>query len=135
MTLDFSPLEHAAARLAEGLARHQGEPADAQLRDGLMQRFEFTYDLAPKMLRRQLEATADTPDVIDRMSFPELIRTGFEGGFLAQGWPAWETYRKMRNMTSHTYSEARARDVVAAIPDFLVEVRYLIERLAEAAKG
>jgi predicted ATPase len=32
---------NAVARLREGLARHQGEPADEHLRDGLIQRFEF----------------------------------------------------------------------------------------------
>jgi hypothetical protein len=32
------------------------------VRDGVIQRFEFTYDLSTKMLRRALEAAADVPD-------------------------------------------------------------------------
>lgn len=42
MTLDPSPLARAVARLREGLERYQRTPADEQIRDGLIQRFEFT---------------------------------------------------------------------------------------------
>jgi hypothetical protein len=45
-------LVNAIDRLREGLVRHTGEPADDQLRDGLIQRFEFTYELCHRMLRR-----------------------------------------------------------------------------------
>jgi len=40
--LDISPLVNAVERLREGLERHRREPDDDQLRDGLIQRFEFT---------------------------------------------------------------------------------------------
>lgn len=131
MALDFTSLERAVARLSEGLLRHRAEPADEQLRDGLIQRFEFTYDLSHKMLRRALEAAAAIPAEIDQMSFPTLVRTGYEQGLLEQGWPAWEAYRKMRNITSHTYDEAQASAVVAMIPEFLDEARFLVGRLSD----
>jgi nucleotidyltransferase substrate binding protein (TIGR01987 family) len=129
MALDFTPLASAIVRLDEGLLRHRAEPADTQLRDGLIQRFEFTYDLAHKMLRRALEEAAANPDEIDRMSFPTLIRTGIEQGLVAGDWASWRAFREMRNITSHTYDEAKARLVAEAIPAFLVEARRLLERL------
>ena len=55
MSLDLTPLTKAIARLSEGLERLGREAGDTQLRDGLIQRFEFTYDLAHKMIRRALE--------------------------------------------------------------------------------
>ncbi|WP_374407313.1 HI0074 family nucleotidyltransferase substrate-binding subunit [Pelagerythrobacter sp.] len=131
MTINITPLERAVARLEEGLARHRAEPADSQLRDGLIQRFEFTYDLSHKMLRRALEAAAAAPAEIDRMSFPTLIRTGYEQGLLERGWPEWEAYRKMRNITSHTYDEAQANAVVAMIPEFLEVAQNLVGRLSD----
>ena len=76
----------AIVRLSEGLTRHRTEPADAQLRDGLIQRFEFTYDLSHRMLRRVLEEAAANPEEVDRMSFPSLIRTGIEQGLIAGDW-------------------------------------------------
>jgi hypothetical protein len=43
MKLDPTSLGNAVGRLREGLARHEREPGDEQVRDGLIQRFEFTY--------------------------------------------------------------------------------------------
>ncbi len=133
MPLDFSSLANAVARLAEGLERYTLDTRDTQIRDGLIQRFEFTYDLAHKMMRRVLEAAAANPEEIDRMTFPALIRTASEQGFLKEGWPQWRTYREMRNITSHTYDEAKALQVAGAIPAFLEEARFLLDRLKEGA--
>lgn len=131
--LDFSPLAKAVARLGEGLVRYGADTSDTQIRDGLIQRFEFTYDLAHKLLRRALEAAAANPEEVDRMTFPALIRTASEAGLLAGDWTDWRTYREMRNITSHTYDEAKAVQVVAAIPGFLAEARALVERLQGSA--
>ena len=130
MALDFTSLVKAVDRLTEGLERHHRDTADAQIRDGLIQRFEFTYDLAHKMLRRVLEAGAANPEAIDRMTFPELIRTAHEQGLVASEWSAWRTWREMRNITSHTYDEAKALQVAQAIPAFLDEARALLKRLS-----
>ncbi|VWX53481.1 nucleotidyltransferase substrate binding protein [Novosphingobium sp. 9U] len=131
MELDFGPLDRAVARLDEGLARYRQDTSDAQIRDGLIQRFEFTYDLCAKMLRRYLEASAATPEVVKQMSFPTLIRTANEQDLLRGTWPDWHGYRDMRNITSHTYDEAKAQKVADAIPDFLAEARELLRRLQE----
>ncbi|AXU18814.1 nucleotidyltransferase [Novosphingobium sp. THN1] len=127
--MDFSTFAHVITRLDEGLARYRSDESDAQIRDGLVQRFEFTYDLAHKMLRRALEAGAANPEEIDRLTFPDLIRTGVEQGLVAGQWADWRTFREMRNITSHTYDEAKAVQVVAAIPAFLAEARNLLQRL------
>jgi hypothetical protein len=55
MKLDTTSLGNAVWRLREGVARWRGEPTDEQIRDGLIQRFEFTYELSHKMLRRYLK--------------------------------------------------------------------------------
>jgi nucleotidyltransferase substrate binding protein (TIGR01987 family) len=131
VSLDLSPLTNAIARLSEGLERHRRESGDTQLRDGLIQRFEFTYDLAHKMIRRALEQAAANPDEVDRMSFPELIRTANEQGLVASDWTAWRTWREMRNITSHTYDEAKALLVVEGIPAFLAEAQEVARRLGQ----
>lgn len=129
MPLDLSPFFKAIERLDEGLARYNADSSDAQIRDGLIQRFEFTYDLAHKMIRRVIEAGAANPESIDRMNFPELIRTADELELVASDWPQWRKWRDMRNITSHTYDEAKALEVVAGIPAFLVEARQVANRL------
>ena len=131
MSLDLTPLTKAIARLSEGLERMGRDADDTQLRDGLIQRFEFTYDLAHKMIRRALEQAAANPDEIDRMSFPELIRTANEQGLIGSDWTAWRTWREMRNITSHTYDEAKAMLVVEGIPAFLTEAQEVARRLGQ----
>ena len=132
MQLDFSSFVKAVTRLDEGLKRYDLDTGDAQIRDGLIQRFEFAYDLAHKMLRRQLEAVSANPDQVDRLSFADLIRSVNEHGLIKSDWPAWRTWREMRRTTSHTYDEAKALQVVEGIPGFLAEAQDLAERSYQA---
>jgi hypothetical protein len=81
--LDATPLANAVQGLREGLRRHQQDTKDEQIRDGLIQRFEFTYELSHRMLRRYLAETAATPGAIEAMTFADLIRTGNEQGLFA----------------------------------------------------
>lgn len=113
----------------EGLARHRREPADDQLRDGLIQRFEFTYELAHRMLRRYLRQVSASPEAFDQMTFADLIRTANEQGLLLGDWPAWRRYRDMRARTSHTYAAAVGAQVVSGIPEFLAEAMHLRDQL------
>lgn len=128
MQLDFSSFVKAVALLDEGLERYNRDTSDAQIRDGLIQRFEFTYDLAHKMLRRQLESVSANPDHVDRLSFADLIRSVTEQGLIGSDWSSWRTWREMRSATTHTYDEAKALQVVEGIPGFLVEAQDLAER-------
>jgi nucleotidyltransferase substrate binding protein (TIGR01987 family) len=129
--LDISTLASAVTRLREGLDRHRKEPQDEQLRDGLIQRFEFTYELSHRMLRRYLRMTAPSPDEYDRMPFQDLIRTGDDQGLLRGDWPVWRRFRDIRARASHTCSAAVAEQVVAGIPEFLAEVTYLRDQLQQ----
>ena len=74
--LDFTSLHNALARLAEGYQRYQTDVSDIQIRDGLIQRYEFTYEISHKMLKRHLEMTAANPEAFDALPFADLIRTG-----------------------------------------------------------
>jgi nucleotidyltransferase substrate binding protein (TIGR01987 family) len=129
MKLDITPLKNAIERLREGLARHYDAPADTQLRDGLIQRFEFTYEQCHKILKRYLELAAATPEEFENSEFSFLIRSGNEQGLLQGDWPKWRLYREMRGKTSHTYDEGVALEVVAGIPGFLEEALYLRDQL------
>ncbi|MEO7384676.1 MAG: HI0074 family nucleotidyltransferase substrate-binding subunit [Novosphingobium sp.] len=130
MLIDLSPLQNAIGKLEVALARHAREPADEEVRDSVIQRFEFTYDLSHKMLRRVLEATGGDADEVAQMTFPTLIRTGWEQNLVAGGWPMWSDFRTMRNKSSHTYDIAIAIEVAAKVPKFLEEAKILAERLA-----
>ncbi len=129
MSLDITPLSNALDRLREGLARHLSEPEDDQLRDGLIQRFEFTYELSHRLLRRFVRQSSASPEEVDRMAFQDLIRTANQQGLLLSDWPAWRRYRDSRAKTSHTCHAKTAQEVGASIPDFLAEGEFLRNEL------
>jgi nucleotidyltransferase substrate binding protein (TIGR01987 family) len=129
MKLDTTSLGNAVRRLREGLARYERDPADEQVRDGLIQRFEFTYELSHKTLRRYLKESAASPDEIERLAFADLIRAGNAQGLLQGEWPAWRRFREMRARSSHTYDARVASQVVAVIPEFLEEAQHLYAEL------
>jgi nucleotidyltransferase substrate binding protein (TIGR01987 family) len=133
VALDVTPLRNAVTRLHEGLARHRSEPQDEQLRDGLIQRFEFTYELAHRILRRYLRETAASTDNIDHLTFADLIRAGSARGLLLGGWPEWRQYREMRTRAEDSLDAEPAFAIIAAVPEFLDEVEHLCAELLNRA--
>jgi nucleotidyltransferase substrate binding protein (TIGR01987 family) len=127
--LDLTPFSKVLQRLAEGLARYQGDTGDTQIRDGLIQRFEFTYEISHKTLKRYLESASANRAAFDAMPFADLIRTGNEQGLLLGNWADWKRYREMRSRTSHAYDEEVALGVVEGIPAFLAEAQFLLYQL------
>jgi nucleotidyltransferase substrate binding protein (TIGR01987 family) len=127
--LDLTSLAKASQRLAEGLTRYRADTNDTQIRDGLIQRFEFTYEISHKMLKRFLESVSPNAAELDAMSFADLIRTGNEQGLLLGDWSDWKLYREMRSRTSHAYDEEVALGVVEGIPAFLAESEFLLKQL------
>jgi nucleotidyltransferase substrate binding protein (TIGR01987 family) len=131
MELDITVLERAIGGLEEAVTAYQTDTSNSLIRDGLVQRFEFTYEISQRLLRRYLMANPGPPELISSMNFADIIRIANQNGLLLGNWPRWKTFRDMRARTSHSYNEAIALDVVAGIPGFLDEARYLRDRLRE----
>jgi nucleotidyltransferase substrate binding protein (TIGR01987 family) len=126
--LEFTSLRSALSRLAEGYQRYQSDVSDIQIRDGLIQRYEFTYEISHKMLKRHLEMTSASPEAFDALPFADLIRTANEQSLLKSDWSAWKIFREMRAKTSHTYDEDIAQTVVKIIPAFIDEIEFLVRQ-------
>src|SRR5271156_3587681 len=103
MKLDTTSLGNAVRRLREGLARYEREPADEQIRDGLIQRFEFTYELSHKMLRRYLKETTVSPDPADGIPFTAKAGASIAQGLGGGDWRFWGRFREIGPRLSHTY--------------------------------
>lgn len=126
--LDLSPLENALAALDRGLTRFAAAPHDEEVRDGCIQRFEFTFELSWRMLKRQLQMDLPNAQEVDAMTWRALMRAGAEQG-LIDDINAWLLYREKRNITSHTYDAAKAAEVAAVLPEFAGAVHELLRRL------
>ncbi len=135
MNIDFSSLASAIGQLEKSILYSQSDTARQddelfeQLRNSVIQCFEFTYELSWKMLKRYLEETAATPEEIDTSTFQDLIRKGNEKGLLRSDWLRWKMYRQARTDSSHTYDGDKAEAVYEIAPDFLDEARYLYLQL------
>lgn len=133
-TLNTSSLEQALAALQRGLVRAVPAPDDEELRDACIQRFEFCFELAWKMLKRRLELDLPSPTTVDGMSFRELMRVGAEQGLVADP-TVWFVYRDKRNITSRTYNAGKAAEVFAIIPAFHQHARDLLRELQSRGRN
>ncbi|SRR5579883_48906 len=139
-SLDLSSIEKAITQLEtslnyyhSNLSQHNEELKKLFIA-ATIQAFEFSYELSVKFLRRYLEMSEPSAGLIEEMSFPNLIRTVCERGLLQNDWQTWKHYRDKRNITSYTYDEVKAHEVMTVIPEFLEEIKYLLNKLKERIK-
>ncbi len=138
MVLDLSSLEKAVSALARALRvfdeMQQQQANNTELlqvlRAGVIQSFEFAYELSYKMLRRFLQNSAASSDEISSLSFRSLLRRGAAQGLIADP-QRWFEFRENRNISSHSYDDGKAQIVFAAARDFIVDAQDLLARLQE----
>ncbi len=129
-TLDLSSFEKAINSLGSIIKRYANE-GDVDLRDAIIQRFEYTYSMSLKMIKRFLKQNDISEDEINGMTFNEIIRRANQFNLLLTNLETWDEYRKKRNMTSHTYDEETAQKVMTIIPAFKDEAKFLLNKLKE----
>lgn len=129
--IDLSPLRLAVASLRRGINRAVTAPADEELRDAVIQRFEYTMDLSWKLIQRYLRE-AGIPESEFRTK-RDLFREAARVGLIADP-VKWFGYLEARNETSHVYNVEVARAVYEKALSFLDDVVELLERLKEAVE-
>ena len=132
--LDFTPLTRAISTLASALQDAATRPQDLLVRDGCIQRFEYSYELCVKSLRRQLEELADSPADIDALGYRDMLRVAAERALIQNTLP-WFGFRELRNITSHAYDPDKAARVFDGIPEFLEHAQQLAARLVPKSPG
>jgi len=100
--LKLDELKKALTRLKE--AAHL--PKTDIVRDSTIQRFEFTVELAWKVLQKQIRQSGLEDPVSPKAIFREGARLG-----LVQDPEAWIQFVDDRNLSSHTYKEDLAEKV------------------------
>ncbi|NVK42616.1 MAG: nucleotidyltransferase substrate binding protein [Oceanospirillaceae bacterium] len=125
MSLILTPLEKAVASLELALQ----QPKNEFIRDAVIQRFEYTYELCWKMLRRKLIEDQGEAHVV-MLSRRELFRMAAEYGFIADT-QRWITYHRARNETSHLYDEKKAEEVFRVATEFLPDAQALLSILEQ----
>lgn len=102
----FQNLEHAYAQLKKGLAL--AKPSDIE-RQGIIQSFEFTFELSWKSLKDYLESKGVL------VSFPrDVIKQAFHHEILEEG-EVWLQMLDKRNLLAHTYDEEKTEEAMKLI--------------------
>lgn len=117
----------ALAQLAKFIAKGDLNELEKQ---GLIQCFEYTYELAWNTLKDFYENQAET----DIQGSKDAIRLAFKRGLIDNG-EAWMSMIKSRTLTSHTYNEDLADQIVTVILNSyyreFVELQKKLKALAE----
>ena len=129
-SLNLEPLEKAIGQLKSGIKQSQADPDNELLRDGVIQRFEYTMDLSWKTIQRYLKHIAQVDESAIRTK-KDLFR---EAGRLRiiTNVEAWFGYHEARNETAHTYDPQIAQSVFEQAALFLPDAINLLEALRHA---
>ena len=115
---------NALARLQEAL---QEKETDVVI-DGVIHRFEFTFELAWKTMKDYLEYMG----LSEKTGSPrEVIQSSFSQGIIENG-EVWIEIMLSRNSLSHMYDEKNSREIYNKIKDkYIIEFKKLEEKFKE----
>ena len=117
----LSDYKSAVDRLEEALK----EPESEIVIDGVLHRFEFTFELAWKTIKDALEYLG----LVDKTGSPrENIQLGFRHGIIEDG-EKWIEIMLSRNLLSHLYDEQTSRKIYNDIKEKYIK---LIEKLNDS---
>jgi nucleotidyltransferase substrate binding protein (TIGR01987 family) len=123
--LELSSLHRAIAALRDAIEIERASAVDPAyehrirvvLRAGVIQSFEFTYELCWKFMKRWLSNNVGRA-YVDGVARRELFRVAAQNG-LVDDVERWMDAHFARNRTSHTYDETAADEVLAVAREFL----------------
>lgn len=134
MALNLSSLQKAADSLQRAVkvasSQIKGKvdtDVEEVIRAGVIQNFEFTYELCWKFMKRWLEINIGNA-VVDGISRKELFRMAAESRLIGDV-ETWFEYNNLRNETAHTYDTKTAEDVYKAAIRFVADARALLKAL------
>lgn len=119
---------HAVAQLEQAVAVYSKQPNDSLYRDGLIQRFEFTVELAWKSLKEYLE---DQGSVLAVASPRGVLKEAYAAGVISDP-ETWDAIIRSRNITSHVYDEQTAIEVANQICEAYLPTLQQLDRFYRA---
>lgn len=106
----FQNFHKAFALLDEAVLLSNERQLNKLEEQGIIQRFEFTHELAWNVIKDYFEYQGNTSITGSR----DAIREAFNKGLIADG-EGWMEMIKSRNQSSHTYNEEIANDIIKKI--------------------
>jgi nucleotidyltransferase substrate binding protein (TIGR01987 family) len=120
----YLALGNALDRFAEALTLESKYPVDIA-RDATIQRFEFTFELFWKTLKK-IAQYKGSPANLPRDALAEAFRSQW-----IDDETAWMAMLADRNITSHVYRESDAEAIYAKLPAYYQLMREAYQRFPE----
>lgn len=125
MILNLSSLRKAIDSLGKALQITADKMLEEQINDdeinlikaGVIQNFEFTYELCWKLMKRWIE-TNISAEIVDGVTRRELFRLSAENRLIIDV-DEWMEFHRARNISSHTYEREIAEEVYQIAKGFL----------------
>jgi len=135
MKLDLSSLKKAtdslqkALRLTAEKMNHENTNEDEieLMIAGVVQNFEFTYELCWKSMQRWLKINVGA-EIVDGVTRRELFRMSAENRLITDV-DEWMEFHRARNISSHTYEKQIADEIYQIAWSFLPASLDLLRRL------
>jgi len=109
----FQNFLKAFSLLEEAVIKYQNEGISDLEEQGLIQRFEFTHELAWNVLKDYFEYQGNA----DITGSRDATREAFSKGLIDDG-DGWMEMIKSRNKSSHTYNEETAKEIAKNVVEW-----------------
>jgi len=116
----FNSFQQALGRLKETVNQRKPETLSELEKEGLIQRFEYTFELSWKMLQDLLKDRGYT----DIKGPNPTLQQAFKDGYITDH-DGWRNMKRGRETTSHTYNEGSATKIAGHI--YAEYVKLLVE--------
>jgi nucleotidyltransferase substrate binding protein (TIGR01987 family) len=134
MPLDLSSLRRGLLSLEQAIGVAETEKMSGfnkatqeVIKAGVIQNFEFTYELCWKFMKRWLENNIGAT-YVDGVTRRELFRLGAENRLITDV-DGWMDYHAARNETAHTYDSGKADEIFRIARSFYKDAKRLLEAL------
>lgn len=125
LEIKLNNFKNALQRLKESVIEIKRDNSSDVVRDGVIQRFEFTYELAWKATKEYMEEMG----IVDKNSPKAVIKEAFAQK-LIQNEQNWLLMLNDRNLTSHVYEEEMAQQIAERIIGcYIIEFEKLLSEL------
>lgn len=108
----FSNYKRALTQLYDAVALMSQRPLSNLEKQGVIQAFEFTHELAWKTMKDFLESKGNT----EIYGSKDAARQSFKYGLILDG-EVWMHMILSRNLTSHTYNEKTVDDIIESVAE------------------
>jgi nucleotidyltransferase substrate binding protein (TIGR01987 family) len=132
--LNLDHLRRCIETLQRSLRLYQSAEPDSieqeVFRNAIVKGYELTQEITSKLLKKALKAFGHGSRELEATPIKDILRLAAVHDLLTlEEVERWFRYRDNRNDTVHDYGEGFARETLTLMPDFLMDVSRLADRL------